>query len=104
MRYFYGLHQIRPLLVIHHDGVDIEIGSETTAQHRIDPDQPLSASSRFEHVLTAHHGARNFVTRGVAEVTADASHYHVQGALRVLEDGAEIFSRDWSRKIPRKYA
>ena len=98
----YRWHQ--PFAIARHDGVDIEIGAETTAVHRIDPEQPLSACSRFEHELTAIHGQHRFVTKGIADVSADADHYHVQGSLRVEEDGDEVFRRNWSRSIPRKHA
>lgn len=98
----YRWHQ--PLAPTRHDKVNIEIGAETTAEHRIDLANPLSADCRFEHVLQAVHGARRFETRGVARVFADEKNYRVEGSLRVVEEGNEVFSRDWSRGIRRKHA
>ncbi len=87
-----------------HASVNIEIGAEITAEHRIDIGDPLSACSRFEHRLKACHGDLRFETMGVAQLRANRERYLVDGSIRVSENDVEIFTRDWSRKIPRKYA
>ena len=77
-------------------------GYETRARHAIDPDNPLSAVSRFEHRL---HCAR---PDGVAEVaswaalraTADA--YLLSGGVTATWDGETVASRDWSPEVPRR--
>ncbi len=77
-------------------------GFETRARHAIDPDDPLSAVSRFEHRL---HCAR---PDGVAEVaswaelraTADA--FLLSGGVTVTWDGETIAERHWSPEVPRR--
>ncbi len=94
----------QPLAMTRHASVNIDIGAEITAEHRIDIGDPLSAYSRFEHRLTACLGDLSIETLGVAQMRASRDRYLVEGSIRASENDAEIFTRDWSREIPRKYA
>ncbi|MDJ0779463.1 MAG: CocE/NonD family hydrolase [Gammaproteobacteria bacterium] len=93
----------QPLAMTVHPGAGLEFGAESSAEHRIDVDDPLSADSRFEHRLVAHYGQRRFETLGCARVRASRECFFVTGSLRVFEKGELIFSREWSRDIARSY-
>ena len=93
----------QPLAMTVHPAAGLEFGAESSAEHRINVDDPLSAVSRFEHRLVAEYGDRRFETRGSARVRADRRHYHVSGTLRVFEDDESVFARDWSRRIAREF-
>ncbi len=93
----------QPLTMTVHPAAGLEFGAESSAEHRIDVDDPLSADSRFEHRLVAHYGDRRFETLGTARVRAGQNCYRVTGSLRVLENGESVFSREWSRHIARIY-
>ena len=93
----------QPLTMTVHPAAGLEFGAESSAEHRIDVDDPLSADSRFEHRLVALHGERRFETLGTARVRCDRHYYHVTGSLRVFENGQAIFARNWSRDIARNY-
>jgi putative CocE/NonD family hydrolase len=94
----------QPLSMTRHEAVNLAIGAETSAEHRIDINDPLSAQSQFEHRLLAVYAESRIEARGMARVAAGRDHYRVEGSLQVFEDDREIFARDWSRGIARKHA
>lgn len=93
----------QPLTMVRHDSINVEIGATTTAEHIIDINDPLSAASRFVHKLVMTDGEQHYESEGRAEVQASHKSYRVKGSLEVRENGDEIYSRDWSRTITRRY-
>ena len=90
-----------PYRCTHFSEIDLDFGVETRAEYRMEMDDPVSASVRFEHRL---HFARDGWTvdvTGIAELRSTESAYHVSGSLEVHENGEPVFERRWSPVIPR---
>jgi putative CocE/NonD family hydrolase len=84
-----------------------DIATTTTskgyARFEITDGDPLSAETICEYhvtlqrpeVLAGHHSR--------TRMTCDATHFHLETALQVTENGTEIFQRTWNRSIPRDF-
>lgn len=73
------------------------------ARYRITDGDPLSA--RCETRYTVHITRPDAVITHESEgsLTCDATHFIVEMRLRITENGAEVFARDWNERIPRDH-
>lgn len=94
-----GWHQ--PLRRVRFNAIDLEFGLETHAEHCIEPRDPTSASSRFEHRLHYHRNNWTVDVSGHARLTSTETEYCLEGAVEVRENGEVIFYREWAPVIPR---
>jgi uncharacterized protein len=73
------------------------------ARYRITDGDPLSATceTRYTVQITRPDGVFGHESEG--SLTCDATHFRVQMRLKVTENGAEVFARDWDERIPRDH-
>ncbi|MEM7173296.1 MAG: CocE/NonD family hydrolase [Pseudomonadota bacterium] len=77
-------------------------GYQTKARHCLQPEDPTSASSRFDHRLKSERPDGTAQVESWAQVTSTKSHFLVAGGLTACWDGAAIATRQWSSSIPRR--
>ena len=95
-------HQPLTSLRFHETGT--VFGSETSARHAIHPDDPLSATSRFDHRMRFERPDGVAEVTGRAEVRATATTYRLSGGVTASWDGAPVFERSWSPIVTRRLA
>ena len=77
-------------------------GFETRARHAIHPDDPLSATSRFDHRMYYERPDGEAEVTSWAAVTGDAAAFSLSGQVAVRWNGETVFERDWSPRIARR--
>ena len=83
------------------DEIGTEIAHSLRRELRIRDDDPLSARSIIDQSYdTGRDGWRNR-TESRLEMSSTETEFHIQGWLRVLENGVELRRRDWHEVIPR---
>ena len=84
-----------------------DIATTTTsrgyARFHITAGDPLSAETVCEYHVTLKRPEVEAAHHSLTRMTCDASHFHLETALQVDEDGREIFTRHWTRDIPRDF-
>ena len=84
--------------------IDLTFGAETSAEHRIQLDDPTSAISSFSHTMTLDYENHRFKVISKVSLTSNESHFLPAGRIQVFEDDEEAFSREWSMQIERNYS
>lgn len=75
---------------------------ETSAQHGIHPDDPLSATSEFHHRLQLERPDGVAQVNTEAQIWADGEAFHLSGRVVVSWNGDAFFSRNWSSRVARQ--
>ena len=94
----------QPYNALHYRDTGVTFGFETHAEHRLHPDDPLSAQSAFDHRIVCE---RPDGTAGVScRVTAKstATHYRLEGRLTAVWDGELVSERRWGISLERRYS
>lgn len=73
------------------------------ARYRITDGDPLSASCETRYTVQIERADGIFTHESEGSLTADATHFTVRMRLRIRENGAEVFARDWHERIPRDH-
>jgi hypothetical protein len=81
------------------NGVTVESSGVNT--YSITEGDPLSAEVRCEHTLRVQQGAMDTRIETVSIMSADASHFHLIDLLDAYEGNARVFTRAWSKSVPR---
>lgn len=84
--------------------INLVFGFETQAAHKIDEQEPNSASSRFQHRLQFQRQEWNIEIDSLAEVTSTETEYKLSGRIEVRENGKLIFQRQWQPTVPRRFS
>ena len=84
--------------------IDLSFGFETEAVHRVDPDEPGSATSRFDHRMTFQREGWDIEVRSTAALSCGESAYKLFGRVEVRENGDVIFERQWEPTVPRRWS
>ena len=92
----------QPFASLRHHATDTVFGYETRARHAIDPADPLSAESLFEHRLRFERPDGVAETRCRVRVTADAGNFRIEGALIATWNGETVLDRRWAPATPRR--
>ena len=79
-------------------------GAETSARHAVHPDDPLSATSRFDHRMRFERPDGVAEVTGRAELRSTATAYRLSGGVSATWDGEPVFERSWSPTVPRRLA
>ena len=77
-------------------------GFETRARHAIHPDDPLSATSRFDHRMRYERPDGEAEVTSWAAVTGDAAAFSLSGQVTVRWNGETVFERNWSPRVARR--
>lgn len=83
------------------DNHQLATGSVCHEEWRIHPDDPLSAKGSFDWVETLSRGHWSVRTHCTASLTADADTWYSQSEIQAFEDEKLIFSKIFTKKIPR---
>jgi len=75
--------------------------TETRAEHTLDPADPASAATRYEHRMRYDRDGWHIEVTGTAEVRCTSEAYRLTGSVTVSENDRVIFERRWSPEIPR---
>lgn len=87
--------------VLRFDEIGTEIAHSLRREQRIHDDNPLSARSIIEQSYDTLREDANLRTETRLEMWSTATDFHIQGMLRVLENGEELRKRNWHEVIPR---
>ena len=79
------------------------VTADAVARYRIIDGDPLSASCETEANVAIHRKDGVFGHHSTGGLTCDATHFRVEMRLRVTENGATIFERQWDERIPRDH-
>ena len=94
----------QPSIRVRHHATNSTFGYETRARHKIRKDDPLSARSRFEHEMKFERPDGVARVRSSAEVRCDGDRFHLSGEVSVSWNDEEIFVRQWSPSIERRWS
>ncbi|MEO0429497.1 MAG: CocE/NonD family hydrolase [Pseudomonadota bacterium] len=92
----------QPFASLRHPATDATFGYEASARHTIDPADPLSAESLFEHCLRFERPDGIAETHCRVRVTSDAGHFRIDGTLTATWNGEVVFKRRWTPETPRR--
>jgi hypothetical protein len=73
------------------------------ARYRIIDGEPLSAACETRYSVRIHRPDAVIGHDSEGRLTCDATHFIVTMRLRITENGAEVFARDWTERIPRDH-
>lgn len=90
-----------PISILHH-ATNATFSFEISARHSIHPDDPLSAKSRFDHMMEFERPDGTAKIVSWAAVNCDEKHYHLSGEVTAFWNGEQIFSRAWSPSVKRR--
>lgn len=94
----------QPTVSVRHHDTDSIFDFETRARHAIDPDDPLSAESLFEHRMVFARPDGVAETRCLVRVTADADAFHADGCAEALWNGETVFEKRWTPATRRRFS
>jgi len=86
----------QPFTELHYRETRTAFGFETSAEHRVLPQDPVSASTRVRHRQRYRRPDGTAEIECVLTARTDASAYQVTGRLTVTWDGEARFSREWA--------
>ncbi len=73
------------------------------ARYRITDGDPLSARCETRYTVQIERPDGMFTHESEGSLSCDATHFIVTMKLRITENGAEVFARDWHERIPRDH-
>ncbi len=94
----------QPETAIHHSEIQTTFAYETSAEHQINPKDPLSCSSYFSHAMRFERPDGTACVSSSLRATATAEEYHLDAELQVTWDGKDFHRDTWHRSIPRRHS
>ena len=79
----------------------LESGHAIVERFSIRPDDPLSARAEVRQTIVLARAAGEVRVETRLELSADAERFHLRGALMALENGREVFERNYRADPPR---
>jgi hypothetical protein len=73
------------------------------ARYRITDGDPLSAVCETRYHVRMDRADATIEHESEGRLTSDATHFRVEMRLRIRENGAEVFARDWDERIARDH-
>ena len=71
--------------------------------HAVTLGDPLSAELTTEYRVTLARPDGTYGHHSTSRLTGDATHFRLEAALAVTENGVELFRRAWDEKVPRDH-
>ncbi len=93
----------QPYTEVFHRDVETAYGFETRGEYRIVPDDPLSASCRFDHRAAYRRPDGTARLRCTVRARSTAEAHELSGRLRAEWNGEPFGERDWFQAIPRRH-
>lgn len=97
-----GWHQ--PAAAILYNGIDTAFSFETSAEHAIRPDDPVSATTAFTHRMEVKRPDGTAQVVSQLQVHCTANTYHLATSLDVLWKGQVLARRNWTATVQRRLA
>jgi len=85
----------------HLDEIGLTIGARGVDRYRIAGDNPLSVRHDTEYTIEMSRGEWRVRTVGVMAMTATADDFLLSATMDAFEGETRVFSKSWTRKIPR---
>jgi len=82
-------------------GNGLETDHSSTETFRVREGDPLSTSQRIKSVIEFRRGDWQVRVETESLLTADASHFHLSSHLDAWEGDTRVFTKSWTRDIPR---
>jgi uncharacterized protein len=79
----------------------LEVDSQVTERYTIRGHDPLSAAVHIDHQKSFRRGDWQVRIETSSRMTADATHFHLSNNLDAYEGNGRIFTKSWSKAIPR---
>jgi uncharacterized protein len=79
----------------------LEVDHQVTERYTIRGDDPLSAAVHIERQKSFRRGDWQVRIETRSQMTADATHFHLTNHLDAYEGNGRIFTKSWSKTIPR---
>ena len=92
----------QPFSRVRYHATRTTFGFETRARHAIHPDDPLSATSRFDHRMRYERPDGEAEVTSWAAITGDAAAFSLSGQVTVRWNGETVFERNWSPRVARR--
>lgn len=81
----------------------IEFGQTCVNTYSIHQDNPLTATSICENISTFKRGDWDIRIEAYATLTGDLTHFHLTNQVDAYEDNVRVFTKTWSKLIPREF-
>ncbi len=92
------------LVCVRHETIGLEFGYETQGSHTIDLNDPVTACSRFDHLMRFRRDGLQITVRSSAHLASSVEEYRMCGTVRVEENGSVIFERHWKPHSKRCFS
>ena len=94
----------QPHAAVRYRDTGVTFGFETRAEHRLHPDDPLTAQSTFEHRIVCQRpdGTASVDCRVAAR--SNEARYRLECRLTVVWDGEPVSERRWDIPLGRRYS
>ncbi len=79
------------------------VTTEAYARYRITDGDPLSAICETDYRVELRRADGVFGHHSQGRLSCSATHFHIEMTLRVAENGAQVFTRQWDEWIPRDH-
>ena len=97
-----GWHQ--PYNALRYRDTGVTFGYETRAEHRLHPDDPLSAQSTFNHRIVCERPDGTALVRCRITAKSTETHYRLEGRPTVVWDREPVSERRWDISLERRYS
>ena len=87
--------------ILRFDEIGTEVAHSLRRELRIRDDDPLSARYVIDQSYDTGREGWRIRTETRAEMWSDASHFHISGVMRVMENGVQLRERIWAETLPR---
>lgn len=87
--------------VVRFDEIDTTLSHSLRREFTIRPDDPLSARYMLTQSYELGRDGWRIRIESRTAMRSDAGHFHLDGAMQVFENDAQVWSRDWTESIPR---
>jgi len=84
------------------DDIDLTLSRSTTEEYSYEADDFASPTGSTVHVRGLERGAWSVKTITRSRLSGDAISFHLSAELDAYEGERRVFSRNWSRRIPRR--
>lgn len=87
--------------ILRFDEIDTTLSHSLKREFTIGPDDPLSARYALAQSYEMRREGWCIRIESQTAMRSDAESFHLEGAMRVFENGAEVWNREWVTPVPR---
>ena len=94
----------QPYSALRYRDTGVTFGHETRAEHRLHPDDPLTARSTFEHRIVCDRPEGMALVGCRVTASSTKTHFRLEGRLTAVWDGDLVSERSWDISLDRRYS